>query len=336
MSRTSILWAAPIVLALVALAPLTGSTKAQVTFTLFFGWIEFVCTVLPEVHIRWDGVLLAGTAFALFLAVSHYLACWLYRELRASGAKDSVPRNWRFRWTLSLSAVLILLFAAGISLVGVTHQTIWLTTEKEPMYERVLVSHGRISNGNDIKQIGIAFHNGADSYDRGLPSDMRDEHGRALHSWETQLLPFLPILTEADLTLPWDDPANSAFFKKPVRLFLNPELRTTQLKDSDGFWFSHYAANVRVLGDGDCALDKLGDNTSNTILMGEVNDHFVPWGKPGNFRDPALGLNQSPDGFGGPRHSRGVTFLMADGSVRFIASDIEPDALERLSGPRQR
>lgn len=334
MNRTGIVWAAIGGTAFVAMVlSISGIAGADVFVTLVFGWLKFIGTVLPDVQVRWDGVAMAGVAFVLFVAVAHYLASWLYREFHRNNSDESAPRSWRLRWTLSFSVVLILLFVAGISLVGVTHQAVWLANDSEPMRERVLEPHGRMSQGNDLKQIGLGFHNCVDATSGGLPGDLRDKEGQPLHSWAARMLPYSSYYVDLELSKPWDAPSNMVTFKKPVPIFLNPKLRTTQLQDSEGFWFNHYAANVRVLGDGDCPLDVLPGGTSSTILMGEVNDNFLPWGKPGNFRDPALGLNNSPDGFGGPKRSRGVMFLMADGSVRFIANQIEPDALKCLSGP---
>jgi prepilin-type processing-associated H-X9-DG protein len=75
------------------------------------------------------------------------------------------------------------------------------------------------------------------------------------------------------------------------------------------------------------------DGPANTILAGEINSNFTPWGHPVNWRDPAKGLNQVPDGFGGPPSRNGVTFLMADGSVRFLHNRTSPEVLKALSTP---
>ena len=59
--------------------------------------------------------------------------------------------------------------------------------------------------------------------------------------------------------------------------------------------------------------------TSPTALRkpfssGEAATNFHPWGDPLNVRDPRLGQNEHPDGFGCP--GRKPQFGMADGSVR--------------------
>ena len=75
------------------------------------------------------------------------------------------------------------------------------------------------------------------------------------------------------------------------------------------------------------------DGASNTILLGEVNADFSPWGRPGNIRDPAAGINRGPGTFGGPPNRRGAYFSMADGSARLIAEDVDPEVLKALSTP---
>jgi hypothetical protein len=64
-----------------------------------------------------------------------------------------------------------------------------------------------------------------------------------------------------------------------------------------------------------------------------VNHDFRPWGDPINWRDPAKGINQVHDGFGGPTGSHAVQFLLADGSVRRIGDDIDPTVLRALATP---
>jgi hypothetical protein len=75
------------------------------------------------------------------------------------------------------------------------------------------------------------------------------------------------------------------------------------------------------------------DGMANTLLVGEVNAEFKPWGHPVNWRDPARGINRSPQGFGGTPYASGAQFSMADGSVRFVSERIHPDVLRALSTP---
>jgi hypothetical protein len=155
-----------------------------------------------------------------------------------------------------------------------------------------------------------------------------------LHSWETHLLGFTTYSREGiDMSRPWNDPVNQKYFKCIVPDFINPGLRAV-VEDDEGYGLSHYSVNSRVMGGNrSMKFDQITDGTENTLLIGEINTHFQPWGHPVNWRDPAIGINRSPRGFGGPPGSRGALFSMADGSVRFVNEAIDPAVLQAMSTP---
>src|SRR5262249_6999261 len=127
---------------------------------------------------------------------------------------------------------------------------------------------------------------------------------------------------------------NAPYFRCIIPGFINSQMRSAPLIDADGFGLSHYAANSRVMGPGKgMKVSDITDGAANTILIGEVNANFRPWGHPVNWRDPAKGINKSPDGFGGPRSSGGGLFAMADGSVRFIGEGVNSSVLRALATP---
>ena len=79
-------------------------------------------------------------------------------------------------------------------------------------------------------------------------------------------------------------------------------------------------------------IQDIADGTSNTVFCGEVRERFRPWGHPANWRDPAAGINQSPEGFGSPV-ADGCLFLMGDGTVRLVNKNIAPNMLKALATP---
>ena len=115
---------------------------------------------------------------------------------------------------------------------------------------------------------------------------------------------------------------------------MNPELSSAPGRNADGYGLAHYAANSRAMRDGAfLSLKELSTGTSNTLLIGEVNAGFEPWGKPGNCRDPVRGVNRSQYVFGGVPGRGGANFAMADGSVRFISDRVSPEVLKALATP---
>src|SRR5262245_19797971 len=100
------------------------------------GWAQFLWRVVPR--ITWDGtaIALTVTTFALFTFGVH----WLGRAWLPGRGTD---RRWRFGWSVCVSAAVVLLFAAGICMIGVTHQTGWLLSGTEPVivaYEKLPAS----------------------------------------------------------------------------------------------------------------------------------------------------------------------------------------------------
>src|SRR5262249_37670563 len=110
-----------------------------------------------------------------------------------------------------------------------------------------------------------------------------------LHSWETYCLPFIPYATsEIDFKLPWNHPRNQKYFQCIIPVFTNEWLPTPHVLDENGFGLSHYSANIHVLGPNkNLRLAEITDGVANTLLVGEVNANFKPWGHPVNWRDPA-------------------------------------------------
>jgi len=68
-------------------------------------------------------------------------------------------------------------------------------------------------------------------------------------------------------------------------------------------------------------------------LLGETNANFSPWGKPMNVRDPALGINKSPNGFGGPNYRHYALMTMCDGTVHYFGEDTSPEIMRALATP---
>lgn len=177
---------------------------------------------------------------------------------------------------------------------------------------------------NNLKQIGIAFHNYHDVFNTfpGAGSDAQERKGL---SWRVHLLPFLDqaaLYDQFNFDEPWDSDHNKALIDQM------PDVYKTEGVDDPTKTSVHV-----FLGDYAFSLDKgkriaeYKDGTSNSLLVVEAApDKADIWTKPGgltlNEDDPLATLGELQAG----------TFLalFADGSVRSISITIDPETLKAL------
>lgn len=311
-----------------SLIAISVATTIEGGFAILFGWISFLGRVVPQAQPDGPSVVVGSLALLLFGAGVH----WIGRSSHRPAGADA--KRWRVKWTVAVLVGVVLLFTAGISVVGMTHQVAWLATSDQPVVGEGLKRRGdRVLNA---KVIGMGLENYSDTHNTLPEGGTFSANGEMLHSWETRILPYMSYSTYGiDMKRPWNGPENRQSFRCIIPEFINPEFRTPPLEDAEGYGLSHYAANSRVLSaDKSMKYTEFTKGTSNTILVGEVNGGFKPWGHPINWRDPAAGLNRGATTFGGPAKANSTMFLMADGSVRFVGNGVDPTVLRALSDPR--
>ncbi|MGE5194455.1 MAG: DUF1559 domain-containing protein [Deltaproteobacteria bacterium] len=218
----------------------------------------------------------------------------------------------------------------------------------------------RSQQKNNLKQIGLAIH-GFHDVAQAFPSGGTiDDRCRLMHGWAAFIGPYIGFTTgEIDFSIPWNEPPNDRLYRCGMPVFINPQI--PEVFDRKSFGLSHVLANVHVLpisrvsrvaghspGEALAAaqaaddrdlrnlplrFSAIHDGLANTMLIGEAAGNFRPWGHPANVRDPARGVGQSHDGFGGPPGAGGAQFLMCDGSVRAVANQTDARILRALATP---
>lgn len=316
-------------LVLLMLSCLGLDALGMFVLTLAFGWVLFLIRVVPEIRVDWGGVMVGSACLALFAALAHRFASWLYREIRGPDGP-----GWSPRWTAAMVGVVVLMFVAGISAAGIAHQTGWLLTSEDRLIGSNSSAARRAQSVNNLKQMGLGLRDYQGAEGSMPPAATLDADGRLMHGWQARILPFMEqpaLFHQINFGVPWDDPRNEVAYRTRVQPYLNPGVRDDP-RPSDPAP-SHYAGNAWVLG-GDSARKtaEIADGASNTILAGEVAGDYKPWGHPANWRDPAKGINRSPDGFGGP-YPGGANFLLADGSVRFLKNTVDPRVFRAICSP---
>ncbi|TXT34299.1 MAG: hypothetical protein FD138_1695, partial [Planctomycetota bacterium] len=182
---------------------------------------------------------------------------------------------------------------------------------------------------NNLKMIGLAFHNYADSHKRFPQRAATDKKGKALLSWRVHLLPYLEandLYQQFKLDEPWDSDNNKPLIAQMPAVFSSAIDQELAKQGKTRFVTPANADGIMGLKEGTRFAD-VRDGTSNTILAVEVrSDSAVIWTKPEDvvidFKKPMLYLKDARDG--------GFLTLMADGSVRSIANSIKNETLKAL------
>ena len=333
---------------------------------LMFGWIYFPLRTIPRFSPDWPTAILGLVCAIAFLVMLDRTMKWL-RD-KSVGSADRAP--WQFRSTVILGVTLVVLFVAGTAMVGATHQIIWIMTGKggtveddaafsqrrlpsllDEVYSARNAAFTSMTRSN-LKMIGLAFDNTNDVFHAIPPGGTTNSQGELLHGWIAFIGNYHSFQTNGiDFQTPWNVSPNDRLYKCQMNWFLNPSI-PGPVFDNEGYGLCHFAGNSHVLavqtvngGDAHTQLNQLKsenrirslsdiiDGTSNTILAGTVGERFRPWGYPANVRDPSIGINRSPDGFGGaPGWKKGL-FLMCDGSVRSLSEKTDPRILKGLATP---
>ncbi|HBO42904.1 MAG TPA: hypothetical protein DD670_03010, partial [Planctomycetaceae bacterium] len=169
-------------------------------------------------------------------------------------------------------------------------------------------------------------------------------------SWMATLLPYYGHGDWHDrlqFGLSWNAGENAPVTKQPLSEAVNPAFGPSATPE--GYPVTHYVGSAG-LGDGAGKLSaddpragmfgfgrqtrpsQIKDGASNTIAILGVSRDPGPWASGG--RATVRALTQSPyvdgpDGFGTGQPD-GMYVGMADGSVRFLSKDIDPQVMERL------
>jgi prepilin-type processing-associated H-X9-DG protein len=190
---------------------------------------------------------------------------------------------------------------------------------------RVQEAARRAQSANNLKQLGLAMHNYADTYGGTLPAHaIYSGDGKPLLSWRVQILPFIEgdqLYKQFKLDEPWDSKHNKKLLDKMPITYLTP----TEKPAPKGY--TYYQAFV---GKGAAFEGKKGlrfpadfpDGTSNTIWFAE-GAKAVPWTKPEDLvYQPGKPLPKLGGAF-----SKGFNAAFCDGSVRFLRKTIKERTL---------
>ena len=222
---------------------------------------------------------------------------------------------WQKRITIAVVVLMSLLLA------GVLLPTIEISRE----------AARRTQSKNNLKVLGLALHNYADTFQGLPPGGIFNLEGKAYHGWMTSILPYLdasPFYNFVNFNDSWDSPKNAGLFLNANSNFENPSEPTVRRHWE--FPVAHYSANTHVMSVN--SFVKFSDiaRTDKLFLVGELAGDFIPWGCPYNWRE-LNSINSKPPTYG--RSTRdGCQLLFVDGHVEFVSNEVSNDVLKVMSG----
>jgi hypothetical protein len=196
-----------------------------------------------------------------------------------------------------------------------------------PTVARVQAAKRRVQSVNNLKQIGLAFHN-YHSAGSHFPAAVNRDKGEFPYSWRVAILPYIEqqeLYNQYHFDEPWDGPNNRKLIDKMPAIYAYPGLDGTPTSRSHSSYFVFTGDSTIGGTEGGAKIQQITDGTSNTILAVEAK-RDVPWTKPEDIPfDPKAPLPElggfTPDGFNA---------LFGDGSVRYLKESINPGVLKAL------
>ncbi len=183
---------------------------------------------------------------------------------------------------------------------------------------------------NNLKQIGLALHNYHDTFGRFPAAYLNDLQDRPKLSWRVSILPYVDqpgVFNAYSFNDAWDSPSNSMLLNPMPRTYACP---SHGVPGSTNTCYAAIAGDNTIMGAGKCVgIRDVTDGTSNTLMIVEACRLNIPWMKPQDIDAATVTRIGDPNGVSS-FHTGGAHILMADGTVRYISNNVDPNVVKAL------
>jgi prepilin-type processing-associated H-X9-DG protein len=186
-----------------------------------------------------------------------------------------------------------------------------------PAVQKVREAAARTTGQNNLKQIGLAFHNYESAYGKLPTAAICDPKGKKLLSWRVAILPYIEqdaLYRQFKLDEPWDSEHNKKLVAIMPKIYISPRFEHGA-KDGKTTYKAFVGGGAMFDWNKASRFVDISDGTSNTLMAVEGGEPVI-WTKPDDIEFDAAkdAPNIAPAQPGIP----GVNVLFGDGSVRYI------------------
>ncbi len=191
-----------------------------------------------------------------------------------------------------------------------------------PLAEQVRRATARLQSQNNLKRIGLAFHNYHDVHQFFPPAAVCDTNGKPLLSWRVAILPYIEageLYRQFDLSKPWDHPVNKRLIPRMPKIYAHSRAPIEETKSGKTRYRVFVGDRPQTLFglQRGTRFASVQDGLSNTVMAVEAAEP-VTWTKPEPFPfAPDRPLPRMSTLFEDGFHT-----LFGDVSVRLIPNDI--------------